>query len=503
MSVNINHFSKRFYSDLRRPGANGFGSISILTFLILFFSAVALDAQDGIPPVKLDDFNKIHAWWDYHKDGSAALDDRAMVNGRGYLLLRLSNPNAEQECNVAISEFQNIYGKAVKRLMVETRVKLLTPMKPGSRGWGFWKSAKGAALQSLCWFMEQMDAGDARLSWKMMGVVAKKQRQTHPWKPEVNVWHVYRIERDLVSNTTRFWIDDSLLLQTAQLAPADRLSFHLWIDNQVYSKKGLVRAAWNGESALLVDYVKIVTQRKIKSTPDVKHPALLLYKAWNDVLVGSGEYVIGDFSFQTTGPTVYVLLTARLESYDGFDEDDALMLYLDDDAAPVKKWSGKDLKGATRSFLLELEVEPGSHRLRLSGKNTPTLYDLLLVDGGKARILFNKALQPLSPDSMEIIIRKEPDEALLGYAAATLDESPEFNHILPVGRLEESDQDLQIRMLDQQSNLLKAFFFCGNESLGECRTKLWTIRGETPEILVKLRQQGSPELHRLIFFQSY
>ena len=94
-------------------------SVLVLGAFLVACGFASLKSQSQILSVKFDDFNQIHGWWDYHRDGTAAQDELAIVNGKGYLRISLKNPVQNLECNVGISEFQNIYGKSVKKLVTE------------------------------------------------------------------------------------------------------------------------------------------------------------------------------------------------------------------------------------------------------------------------------------------------------------------------------------------------------------------------------------------------
>ncbi len=225
-------------------------------FLLLFIPFMAV-SQRTLIPLKWDEFDSQKDWWAWHKDGSAGSDADAIRIENGCLIISLRNPAAEYECNVGLSDEQNIYGKKHKILRVETRLKVLNEMIPGSRGWGFWKAARNGKASSLAWFMEQLMPGQKKLSWRKAGSLSHKKRAMKNIDFNVQDWHVYTIERDIPAKTVRYYVDGNLWFQTPGIVPKERMSFHLWVDNQVYSKKGIRRVSWQGSSAILVDYVHI------------------------------------------------------------------------------------------------------------------------------------------------------------------------------------------------------------------------------------------------------
>ena len=477
-------------------------SVLVLGAFLVACGFASLKSQSQILSVKFDDFNQIHGWWDYHRDGTAAQDELAIVNGKGYLRISLKNPVQNLECNVGISEFQNIYGKSVKKLVTEARIKLLNPMQAGSRGWGLWKSRKKAKIHSLAWFMEQLAPNAPQFSWQLAGTVVKNRRQTVKWQPDLNRWHVYRIERDLVNKITFFWVDDQLILKTPGLTPAGRLSFHLWIDNQVYSKNGILRMAWTGESAMLVDYVKINTSALAKAEIfQSKNQAILAYRTWDDVFYGQLKFTIAQIPFNLKGQKVYAILTTCLENYGNYDEQDALFFYFDDNAAEEIVLKGNDTHNLSKTSLFSLELAPGHHQLTVRGQTSPVVNDILLINGDESEILLDKQNILLVDKMVEYQIDLEQKGKFLLYLAATLKEAPRFNQITPISVLEEDDDDLQLVLSDQSGNQIKTLEFCGNRIFGQAHTKLFEFETNARRLQLKLKSEGKPLLHRLILFR--
>ena len=240
-------------------------------FFILCWISIPLFAQN-VPAIKSDDFTAYRSWWVFHEDGTVANDPRAIENGNGYLKIRLKNPQGDRECNVGISEARPLYSKHYSYLEMETRIRLLTPMKPGSRGWGFWKTAKDGRARYLSWFMEQQMPDNPEFSWNRIGVIDKNRIFIRPVEYYDDQWHVYRVVRDLEQGVTRFFIDGKQIDRPVPFAPRGTMAFHLWIDNQIYSRsRGVQRRGWQGESALIVDYVTIRSRRTVMNDRRLLH----------------------------------------------------------------------------------------------------------------------------------------------------------------------------------------------------------------------------------------
>lgn len=331
---------------------------------------------------RFDDFSGAESWWQFHRDGTAADDSESLKIENGYLVLKLANPSSHCECNVGISDPQNIYGKNIDYLSFEARIKILTPMKPGSRGWGFWKAAKGGRASSLAWFMQQFDAQYSAFSWSRMGVISRRKAAFRDLNLQQNEWHVYGVERDLTAKTTRFFIDGEQVYSTPGLAPAERMSFHLWVDNQVYSrKKGVLRQQWAGLSSLLVDYVKIEDKRPAPFIDNLPEPVVFFER-----LHLFQQSKPRSYHFEANGDTVYVLAAARAEYNHPFAVSDELTLNWNGSRAV---WSGDSLRGASKCVLLKSAIKQNSQTLDLFVRETPVLSYLAALSYPELHLLMD------------------------------------------------------------------------------------------------------------------
>ncbi len=470
------------FTDPRRCSV---GSVFILSVILhLIFFSLPLSAQVADLPIRRDDFNQVHDWWAYHRDGSAQQDDQAIINGRGYLLLQLKNPLSSHECNVAISDLQNIYGKRFPYLRIEIRARVLDAMLPGSRGWGLWKSSKNASFHTLAWFMEQFTPQSKTWSWRLVGAARYERRKVVPWVKGALNWHVYAIERDLPGKTIRFWIDDSLVLWTHNWKFKDRLAFHAWIDNQIYTKSsGVLREGWRGKSRLALDYVEIRTQKRVPALPTPGSSAIVFYKKWDQILTKK----IYRNSFAFAGGKLFLLATARAEAYDSLDQPDRLQIEIN--GKPALTFDGQQLKGATATLFKELELPPGEHALTLNVLTTPLLYDVLLLDAKKIEQMVRiKNLLELPEASKQLA----GEGKILLYAAATLREAPQAFF------KKESDDDdrLKISLLNGKS----VISWRGNRQFGNPNSALIELLSSEQNLEVNI--QGQPEVHGLFLFKT-
>lgn len=320
-------------------------------------------------PLKVDDFNYERSWWFYHRDGSVAADKGAIENGRGFLKIRLKNPVNSEECNVGISDAQPLYSKHQRYLEMEARIKLLNPMQAGSRGWGFWKTARNGKADYLAWFMQQYLPGHKDFSWSRVGTISKRQASFQPVSLEENRWHTYRVVRDLDMKETRYFVDGEPVTAPARLAPSGRMAFHLWIDNQVYSRsRGIQRQGWQGESAMLVDYVTIRSERYQpddgKYFPLYRH----IYKEhlW-DIRLPAGKSAL--------------IVTATLEDLTPYDRPDRLEIQtIGAGASRGRMMTGTKAKPQVQSAVLNADMaKAAAVRVKATPQSAPFLESLTVV----------------------------------------------------------------------------------------------------------------------------
>jgi len=385
-------------------------SLLLLLFPLFLFAQVA----------RFDDFNRAQPWWQFHREGIVSADSEAIQIKNGYLLLKLTNPSSSRECNIGISDAQNIYSKSIAFLAFEARIKILSPMKPGSRGWGFWKAAKGGRASSLAWFMQQFDAQNPAFSWSRMGVISRGKTAFCDVRLPQDEWHLYRVERDRTVGSTRFFVDGNEVYSTPGLAPAERMSFHLWIDNQVYSrKKGILRQQWTGVSSMLVDWVKIEDRPPAPVTEDVPGPVVLFERFRRPRQDGSFS-----IRFGSPGDTVYVLTAVQAEFNQPFEAADELTL---DWNGRQTVCSGARLRGSTRYVLLTSAVGQGQQTLNFSVRQSPMLWYVAAFSYPGLRLLRDLEKNELPAGASDITFRVPHKKLLVCLAMKSTDGEAQFS----------------------------------------------------------------------------
>ncbi len=479
-----------------------------ITAILLFFAvnispAAKPQAQYQVLPDKFDDFQNKKSWWQFHRDGTAAQDDSSIVVNNGFLYVRLKSPSDRFECNTGISEPQNIYGNGVKWLSVEIRLKLLTAMYPGSRGWGFWKMARDGKAGSLAWFMEQMAPGDKERTWSLTGTVFGKNRSVKPVTLSRNKWHIYKIERDLHNKNTIYYIDGREFFRTPGLVPAGKLSFHLWIDNQVYSSsQGISRRAWDGLSALVVDYVRIRTERSGQQHYNYQWPVLLHEKMH---LIGNGgeNQVLADLSFNAPNPgKALILITARTENGGRHDEPDKLKVMLNGED---HGWlfDGNRTGSASDCLFIESELRAGIQNLKIIGSGTPVLSGVTVIAADDNNLLINNTPELNTGNDRNAFIAgnysfRSNGGAVTIFLSGAAGESPEWNHIDAAARNDDHDDDLKLMISDRDFGWQNETALYGNRLFGS--NDILLIQTVLPAGMhnLKLITNNTPTVHRII-----
>ncbi|KAA3613228.1 MAG: hypothetical protein D8M58_13055 [Calditrichaeota bacterium] len=464
-----------------------------MKIILLSFLCISTLLSQTILPVKIDDFSSTKSWWDYHRDGLVADDPQSIINGKGYLKIRLLNPENSLECNVGISERQSIYSKRIKVLTTETRVKLLNNMLPGSRGWGFWKAAKMGKADNLAWFMEQHLEGKPKFSWSRFGTIQKKRVDLKDIAIKENEWHTYKIVRDLNSKRTDYFVDGELYHTSGGIAPTGRMGFHLWIDNQVYSRsKGIQRAAWSGTSEMVVDYVKIYSGYNTGKS----YPVEGSIKVYEKPLVfGNGtnnEKLIDQEISVLPGKTI-VLMSVNAESYADFDRPDKLTLRLSENNNKVETaWHGSNNNKINK--ILELDNSSDLLKLEAISENTPFISDLLVLNSPSGKVLLNES----ENKNYSFISNGKP---VVIYLSAIASESPGWNHIDKSTHDDKSDDHLSIEIDGKKVDYPESSLD-GNRQFG--LSDIIVVREHLPagKHTLKIYVENKPVLNRVLVFQE-
>ncbi|NOX36439.1 MAG: hypothetical protein GXO78_02800 [Calditrichaeota bacterium] len=484
---------------------------NLIGFLLICGTLSSLLAQKVVLPLKRDDFTEMRGWWDYHRDGTVAQDPEAIQVRNGYLYLQLKNPVDSLMCNVGISDHQGIYKKKIRWLIFEARVKVLNPMKPGSRGWGFWRMTVPGKPSSLAWFMQQLATGaDApRFTFWKAGVVHLDQRKDVNVPVNPQQWHHYRVVRDMEQQTTRFYVDGKEILVAHGIVPRERLSLHVWIDNMVYGKTfGARMMGWSGISAMVVDYVQVRTFLQEERVFDPR--PLVPFRVQPLTLpMGHENDVWKEYTFETMAGTHLVLVTARAEYYDFHSPPDYLKV---DVRANGQYWPGNwdwqgiDLRGQSRTTMRQLELPSGKIRIILETRTTPAVNDVTVIRLEKGRMLVNEVLNRSPAESGDSLLWRDyrfraQSGQLVVFVSGRVRENPGWNPVHPASRREQEDDDLWVELMNASGTVIQKRFICGNQQFGEDRSMVFSTPVAAGEYRLRIWANGKPLLYRVLVAQ--
>jgi len=452
-----------------------FSSISAL--LICFVAS--LSAQTPFL-LKTDDFEKERAWWDYHRDGTVANDPGAFSNGNGYLKMVLNDPVGDRECNVGISERQPVYGKEYRRLVSETRARVLNPMKEGSRGWGFWKTAKQGKADNIVWFMQQLLHDNERASWSRFGAIYHQKADFIDWLPDEQ-WRIYKIVRDRDNGVSTFWVDGKLVYE-ARLAPAGDMAYHAWVDNQIYDRSvGIRRAAWPASSTLILDYVQIYEG----NSPEIVRPVAGGIRYFGQLNRFLNAHNTFELSLTDLSGETVVLASARAEDLDAYDQADVLSF-----KGLNLTWHGQKEQGTPANKMVSLERQSIQLQTHITG--APYLSNLCVLSGG--RTILNMTDVVLDKSNQKEI-EFDADGPGVIYISATLNESPGWNH---VQAFTTGQDKLKLQLDGKELNGA----LDGNILFGDNGVLLQKVNLSKGRHTLVLKAEGSPSVQRVLIYRE-
>ncbi len=461
----------------------------IVSIILLLLNL--LPAQKVVLPEKIDDFSYNHSWWEYRTIGCAKKDPGALDNGKGYLFVRLRNPNNREMCDVGISDLQGIYKKQLPWLEAIIRVKVLNAMKPGSRGWGFWRMRAAGRPSSLAWFMEQMGALTRQgFTWSKAGVISSKGREEVSVPLPEGEWHLYRIVRDRASKTTAFYRDGKLLLK-ARVYPTEPLSFHCWIDNGIYHRKGVYFAQWQGESALVVDYV-VIRSRRQPPRPIRNDGAIVYFQNLDEFYDSSLGSPWKTVSFQSHGKPVLISLTTRLEAQTSYTQADQLTLKID----------GRDLNSMPAASIASPEqmvtlnqwvtLQRGRHTMEIAAQESPFLRNITILEPDSI-LYFNSQFQWRN-NQVTIPFSLNTSMEVLFYITGNAFENTGWNLVYPATRDEASDGDVAF-FLDGEA---LPEHICGNQVFGNGKVVVFKRVLGAGEHRLTIQRKGKAHIYSIL-----
>ena len=467
-----------------------------LPLLIILILNIFIDNGEA-KILKRDDFQDKKTWWDW---GARCTSSPSVHDGLAFLVQNQGYSN--QDCGTYLWDEENIY----QYYTANIRVKTLTPMRPGTRGWGFWDydPLMGPYEQvdtDFSWFMQQYDPFDSYQSWWLGGT---KNGETLEFSftsldPFVDIekWHTYKIERR--ADYVALYVDGVIVHFSDSALPEGLQSFHLWIDNFIYPFDPYSPITYrniNDPSSLIVDFIEIYEDQLGESAPPAG--SLLLKEIPNETGNGSSNYLWKEFNFYSPGGVNLVIITGRVESYNDFSDDDDIRIVIDDidlEWDTETSFNGEEINGQNSSLIYIDNFNAGEHYLDIYGDITPILYDVTVIGAENGDIILYEELDEEAPGGSNLLWKDYSfnctnNEEVTVFISASAHENTG------------DDDDIRIVLNDEDFGWDTDYSFSGDRLHGEARAI--TIRRDllAGEHRLRIYAEQTPILHNVIIYGS-
>ncbi|NOX87891.1 MAG: T9SS type A sorting domain-containing protein [Calditrichaeota bacterium] len=512
--------------------------------------AISFSQTYIVPDIQRDDFagSTLKSWWTNTITPSSGSNHQLSILN-GYMKADLMNPlnggtggrldatgDGMENIGIATANNRPIYSKNMLMEAV-VRVKTLNTLPVGSRGWGFWKSEKVPIVYNQAvWFFEQTAHPDSSWAasetyWRALTMdgIDPAYRFGTDVSANNQLWHTYKIRRYSGSTVDGFYEHyvDGVLVQ--RKVPAnfpdgtiinDDYSFHAWNDNLVYhyttnavSGNDTVEVFYNGwidTSSFVVDFIEIRKDGYDPSyqiTPTVSDDFLRLRSYESEIDDGLSDGLWKSYSFDTNVGNTFVIVTAKAESYDGYDGDDDLKIIIDGSDYGydnVNSWNGDVDDGLPKTLVFTPSLSSGSHTIELYSQTTPILYDVNVLSAQEGTLVLDQTLNETAPSGSSNYLWKELtfscDAGPVGiYVSASADEEPGWNH--QNAYIDSTDDDeLRIELDNTNFGWGGDYGFVGNTLFGDVKTVLIkdTLTGGSHTL--KLYANETPTVYRVMVF---
>jgi len=521
-----------------------------LGLAILFF-ALSLQAQTYIvPDLQRDDFTQtsLDSWWKSSIWPPNSTEHHLTVNG-AYLKADLVNPLDGASGGRLQSDYSGMenvgFASATDRVYnkemvidVTMRVRTLNALPVGSRGWGTWRSeGVPVTVNQSVWFMEQKAHPDSSWAstetwWRARterGVDDQNDKYTD-LTVDNTLWHTYRVVRYSDGTSSAYYDHyiDGTLVQHITPADFDTLAvlnedyeFHCWNDNLVYhfidrTSSGLpdtIEVFYNGwidTSSFLVDFVEIRKNGydpsyEVAPTDDSDFLRLRSYES--EIDDGTNDGLWKSYSFDTFGGNTYVVITAKAETYDGYQDDDDLKVVIDgsdygyDNA---NSWNGDTDDGLPKTLVFTPTLNSGSHTLELYSQTTPILYDVNVLSATDGSLVLDQTLNETAPSGSNDYLWKsfsfDCDAGPVAiYVSASADHESGWDYLN--ADIDSTDDDeLRIMLDNTDFGWGGSNGFVGNALHGDVKTVLIKDTLAAGSHTLKLYANETPTVFRVIVF---
>ncbi len=529
--------------------------IQILAVRLFLFCLLAIQvgmAQTYIvPDLQRDDFdqNTLSSWWEIKIYPSSSTKHQLSVF-QGYLKADLIDPLNGSNGGRLQSDYSGmenvgfastndrIYDKNMI-IDVTIRVKTLNTLPIGSRGWGTWYSeGVPITVNQSVWFMEQKAHPDSAWAteetwWRARtnrGVDDQNDKYTDLSSYNNTQWHTYRVVRYSEGTYNGYYdhyVDGQLVqhvLPTDFSSPGviyEDYEFHCWNDNLVYhfidrTPQGLPDTievfynGWLGTSSFVVDFVEIRKNGYDPTyvvTPVDASDFLRLRSYESEIDDGISDGLWKSYSVETNTGNTFIIVTAKAETYDGYDDDDDLKIVVDATDYGydnVNSWNGDVDDGLPKTLVFSPTLSSGTHTIKIYSQTTPILYDVNVLNSLDGALVLDQTLNETAPAGSNNYLWKQFSFScdagpIAIYVSASADHEPGWDY--KNANIDSSDDDeLRIELDNTDFGWGGDYGFVGNALHGDVKTVLIkdTIAGGNHTL--KLYANETPTVYRVIVF---
>ena len=519
--------------------------------LILFLLLQAVLGQTYIvPDLQRDDFTgtSLNSWWKINISPSSGSQHQLTINN-GYLKADLVDPldgqpggrlvgsDGMENIGFASTTYQ-IYDKSMV-LEAKIRIKTLNSLPVGSRGWGTWRSEKlPITINQSVWFIEQTAYHDSSWAadetwWRartVNGVNDQNDKYTNLSTIDNTQWHTYRVVRYSGGTSTGYYehyVDGTLIqrITPSDFTPASIITrdyeFHCWNDNLVYhfidrtpqSLPDTIEVfynGWLGTSSFIVDFVEIRKDGYDPSysvSPVDASDFLRLRNYESEIDDGVSDGLWKTYSFDTNTGNTFVIITAKAETYDGYDGDDDLKVVVDATDYGydnLNSWNGDVDDGLPKTLVFTPLLAAGNHTIKLYSQTTPILYDVNVLNSFEGSLVLDQTLNETAPSGSDNYLWKQfsfncDAGPIAIYVSASADHEPGWDH--KNANIDSTDDDeLRIELDNTDFGWGSDKGFVGNALHGDVKTVLIkdTVAGGGHTL--KLYANETPTVYRVLVF---
>ncbi len=516
---------------------------------LLVLVQVAISQKYIIPDLQRDDFDGtvLKSWWEKNIDPEKYSDNQLNILN-GYLEAILKDPidsvtsgrltsSSEME-NIGFSTIDNtnIYDKDLIMTAI-IRVKAPNTLPPGTRGWGFWRS-EGIPIiyNEALWFFDQYVNPDSVWAsrftyWRaqLLYGVGPNYASSTDLSTDIQTWHTYMVKRysgSVADGYYEHYIDGVLIQRRVPSDLTDssllinEYSFHVWNDNLNYIDTVSATTGndtievfyngWFGTSKFIVDYVEIIKNDYDPSytVQPVDASDFLRLRAYeNEIDDGLADGLWKSYTFETNAGNTFIIVTAKAENYDTYDDDDDLKIVVDGTDYGydnLNSWNGDVDDALPKTLVFTPTLSAGSHTLEVYSQTTPILYDVNVLNSLDGTLVLDQTLNETAPTGSSNYLWKQFSFScdagpIAIFVSASADEEPGWNHLN--ADIDSTDDDeLRIVLDNTDFGWAGDYGFEGNALFGDVKTVLIKDTVAAGTHTLKFYVNESPTVYRVIVF---